>query len=157
MATKTEKSRSPARGDRTPTGKRTAVIPVIHEQATVRKRIVETGKVKISKRVREYEEVVDIPHVHEEVKVERVPVNQFVEEAPKVRAEGDITIVPVLEERHVVEKKLFLVEELHIRKERIESHQPQTIKVLKEEVDVKRIGPAERERKVALSGRQSKQ
>lgn len=116
-----------------------AVMPVIQEQATVNKRVVETGKVRISKHVREYEEIVDVPHVHEEVKVERVPVDKVVESAPEVRTEGDTTIIPVVEERYVMEKKLVLVEELHVRKERTETHKPQKVKVLKEEIEVKRI------------------
>ena len=120
-----------------------AVIPVIQQQATVKKRVIETGKVHIAKRVHEYEELVDIPHIHEEVRVEHVPVNQFVDVAPKVRTEGETTIIPVLEERAVVEKRLFLVEELHVSKERTESHHPQTVKVLKEEVEVQRLGPGE--------------
>ena len=120
-----------------------AVIPVIQEQTTVTKRVVETGKVHIAKRLREYEELVDIPHFQEEVRVERVPVNQFVDDVPKVRTEGDITIIPVLEERYVVEKRLFLTEELHVRKERKESHYPQKVKVLKEEVEIKRTTPGE--------------
>jgi uncharacterized protein (TIGR02271 family) len=120
-----------------------AVIPVIQEQATVKKRVVETGKVHIKKRLREYEELVDIPHIHEEVRVEHVPVNQFVDEPPKIRTEGETTIIPVLEERAVIEKRLYLVEELHVRKERKESHHPQTVKVLKEEVEVKRVRPGD--------------
>jgi len=120
-----------------------AVIPVIQEQATIKKRVIETGKVHIAKRVNEYEEVVDIPQIHEEVRVEHVPVNQFVDQAPEVRTEGETTIIPVLEERAVVEKRLFLVEELHVRKERKESHHPQTVKVLKEEVEVQRLGPGD--------------
>jgi uncharacterized protein (TIGR02271 family) len=120
-----------------------AVIPVIQEQATAYKRVVETGRVRISKNVREYEELVDVPHSQEEVMVDRVSVNQFVESAPAVRTEGDVTIVPILEEQYVLEKRLFLVEELHIRKARKESHHPQKVKVLKEEVDVRRIPPSE--------------
>jgi len=54
-----------------------------------------------------------------------------------------VTIIPVMEERYVVEKRLFLTEELHVVNERKESHHPQNIKVLKEEVEVKRMGPAE--------------
>jgi uncharacterized protein (TIGR02271 family) len=139
-----------------------AVIPVIQEQTTVSKRMVETGKVRIAKHVREYEEMVDVPHFQEEVQVRRVPVNQFVDAAPEVRTEGAEKIVPVMEERYVVEKRLFLVEELHIRKERHESHSPQTVRVLKEEVEVERISPAEtqrRSRRTAVSdgpGRQGR-
>jgi uncharacterized protein (TIGR02271 family) len=117
------------------------VIPVIQEQATIAKRVVETGRVRIVKHVREYEEMADVPHFQEEVRVERVPVNQFVDQPPTVRTEGDVTIIPVLEERYVVEKKLFVVEELHVRKERHESHQPQPLKVLKEHVAVERLAP----------------
>ena len=131
------------RGDSRTRGIKPAVIPVIQEQTTVRKRVVETGKVHIAKRLREYEELVDIPHFQEEVRVERVPVNEFVDDAPKVRTEGDVTIIPVLEERYVVEKRLFVTEELHIRKERKESHYPQKVKVLKEEVEIKRTTPGE--------------
>ena len=120
-----------------------AVIPVIQEQATVSKRVVETGKVRISKHVREYEEIVDVPHIHEEVMVERVPVDRVVEAAPEVRQEGDLTIIPVVEERYVLEKRLVLVEELHVRKERRESHHPEKVKALKEEVEVQRIRPGE--------------
>lgn len=121
---------------------KSAVIPVIQEQATVSKRVVETGRVRISKRVREYEEILDVPHFQEEVSVERVPVEKFVDEAPVVHKEGDVTIIPVLEERYVVEKRLFVVEELHVRKERRESHNPQTVKVHKEQVEVERLPPA---------------
>jgi uncharacterized protein (TIGR02271 family) len=134
---------------------RPAVIPVIEEQATVDKRVVETGRVRISKHVREYEEVVDLPHVHEEVHVDHVAVGEMVETAPEVRTEGEVTIIPVLEERYVLQKQLFLVEELHVRKERHESHEPQTVKVLKEEVDVQRMPPANRRAKAANPRQQS--
>ena len=118
-----------------------AVIPVIQERATVKKRVVETGRVRIRKNVREYEEHVDIPHIHEEVRVERVPVDQFVDAAPQVRTEGDVTIIPVIEERYVMEKRLVLVEELHVRRERHETQRPEVVRVLKEEVEVDRIPP----------------
>jgi uncharacterized protein (TIGR02271 family) len=120
---------------------KTAVIPVIQERAVVKKRVVETGRVRIRKNVREYEEHVDIPHVHEEVRVERVPVDQFVDAAPQVRTEGDVTIIPVVEERYVMEKRLVLVEELHVRRERHETHRPEVVRVLKEEVEVDRLPP----------------
>jgi len=136
-----------------------AVIPIIQEQATVSKRVVETGRVRIGKRVREYEEIVDVPNIQEEVRVERVPINKMVDAAPDVRTEGDTTIVPVVEERYVVEKRLFVVEELHIRKERHETHNPQKVRVLKEEVEVERLPPggAPRRSRQAVNRGDSKQ
>lgn len=139
MASRTDRNRTGADGSM-PVAK-PAVIPVIEERAVVKKRVVETGRVRIRKNVREYEEHVDIPHVHEEVRVERVPVDQFIEAAPEVRTEGDVTIIPVVEERYVMEKRLVLVEELHIRRERHETHSPQVVRVLKEEVEVDRLPP----------------
>ena len=147
MASRTENKRTD--GSRSVPVVKPAVIPVIQERAIVKKRVVETGRVRIRKDVREYEEHIDIPHVHEEVRVERVPVDQVVEEAPQVRTEGDVTIIPILEERYVLEKRLVLVEELHIRRERHETHRPEVVRVMKEEVEVDRVpagaeGPAER-------------
>lgn len=115
---------------------KTTVIPLIQEEAVIEKRVVETGKVRISKRIKEYEETVDEPLFREEVTVERIPVNQFIEARPAVRQEGDTMIIPVVEEQVVVQKRLFLVEELHVKKQVVETHQPQSITLLKEEVDI---------------------
>ncbi len=120
-----------------------SVIPIIEEKAVFGKEIVETGKVVISKRVSEHEKIIDEPLLHEEVSIERVAVNQFVDTPPEIRHEGDTMIIPVIEEQLVLKKRLFLVEELHVRKQVVESHQPQKITLLKEEVEVKRSAASE--------------
>ena len=114
------------------------VIPIIEETATVEKRIVESGRVRISKQARELETTVDVPLLHEEVSVERVPVNKVVEERLPTRYDGDTLIIPVIEEQIVLEKRLVLVEELHVRKQVVESSETKKITLLKEEVDVTR-------------------
>ena len=115
------------------------VIPVIEEQIVVDKYVIERGKVRVSKRISEHEEIVDEPLFHEEVRVERVPVNQIVESAPPVRNEGDTLVIPVVEERIFVEKRLVLVEELRIKKQLVETHQPQTFTLRKEQVEINRV------------------
>ena len=115
------------------------VIPVIQEEITVDKRVIETGRVRISKRISEREELVDVPILQEEVTVERVPVNLFVEAPPPVRQEGDTIIIPVVEEQIVIQKKLLLVEELRVRKQIVEAHTPQPVTLLREEVEIKRV------------------
>ena len=120
-----------------------AVIPVIEEEAVVGKRVIETGKVRVSKRVSEHEEIIDEPLFREEVSVERVPVNQYVDAAPTVRYEGDLMIIPVVQEQIVMQKRLVLVEEIRVRKELVETHQPQTVTLRKEEVDVRRVAGKE--------------
>lgn len=115
-----------------------AVIPVIEEQITVDKQVVESGKVRISKQAREIEKLVDIPLLHEEVSVERVAMNRVVDERLPVRYDGDTLVIPVVEEQVVVQKRLVLIEELHVRKQTIETHQPQRVTLLKEEVEITR-------------------
>lgn len=115
------------------------IIPVIEEQLIVDKYVVERGKVRISKRISEHEEIVDEPLFHEEVRVERVPVNRVIETAPAVRNEGDTLVIPVVEERIFVEKRLVLVEELRVKKELVETHQPQKITLRKEQVEINRV------------------
>lgn len=114
------------------------VIPVIQEQITFDKQVIESGKVRISKRIVEHEELVDVPLFREEVDVEHVPINQFVDTPPQVRQEGDTMIIPVVQEQIFYQKRLLLVEELHVRKQIIEEHKPQQITLLKEEVDITR-------------------
>jgi hypothetical protein len=72
---------------------------------------------------------IDEPLFTDEVSVERVPVNRIVDKAPETRQEGDVTIIPVIEEVITVEKRLLLREEVRIRRSRTEVHQPRTVLV----------------------------
>ena len=82
----------------------------------------------------------------EHVEVTHVPVDREVTEAPPIRTEGDVTIVPVLEERLVVEKRLFLVEELHLRRStRIEQVEiPTTVRRMRVEIEREDLNPEEK-------------
>ena len=91
-------------------------IPIVEEVAWIAKRQVETERVSVRTSVKEQNVVVGEDLCREHVEVTRIPVEREVAEAPPVRTDGDVTIVPVLEERLVVEKRLFLVEELHVRR-----------------------------------------
>jgi uncharacterized protein (TIGR02271 family) len=114
------------------------VVPVVAEELDVRRQRVNTGVVRLTKRVHEREEIVDEPLLREEVAVERVSVNEFVEEAPAPRYEGETLVVPLLEEVIVVQKRLILKEELRITKRRTEFHQPQQVVLRREEIVVER-------------------
>ncbi len=116
-------------------------VPVVEERLNVSKRVRETGRVRITKHVETRQEIVDEPLLREEVEVERVPVDRYVDAPVPVRSEGDTTIVPVLEEVLVVEKRLLLKEELHITKRRTERRQPQDVTLRSERVEVERLGP----------------
>jgi uncharacterized protein (TIGR02271 family) len=115
------------------------VIPVIEEQLHIDKVWQETGRVQVSKTVTE--EAVDyaLPLQQEEVIMERKPINQYIETAPPAsRYEGETLIIPVVKEVLVVEKKLMLVEELHITKRHSEQTVTGTEILRKESVTVTR-------------------
>jgi uncharacterized protein (TIGR02271 family) len=95
-----------------------AVIPLVQEHLEVGKRNVETGRVRIRTVVDERLERVAQDLQQEDVSIERVPVNREVTHPPEVRELDGVLIVPVLEEVLVVEKRLVVKEELHIRKKR---------------------------------------
>jgi uncharacterized protein (TIGR02271 family) len=64
-------------------------ILVVEESLKVDKKIIEKGKVKISKSVKEESEIVNLPVVNEEVKIERFSINQIIDKQPEaVRYEG---------------------------------------------------------------------
>ena len=117
------------------------VIPVVEEQLEVSRERVETGRVRISKSVEAREVVVDDPLKRESVRVEHVPINQVVTGAvPQVREEGDVTVIPILEERVVTRTELVLVEEVRIHRDHSEYHDPQRVTLRKEVVAVERFG-----------------
>jgi len=116
-------------------------VSVVEEEAVVGKRVVETGRVRVNKTVSEREEVVDVPTVTEDVDVVRVPINRPVDAAPQVRTEGDTTIISVVAEEIVVQKRLVLREEIHLKRKRTESHNPQSVTLRSEDVKVERVGP----------------
>jgi uncharacterized protein (TIGR02271 family) len=122
-----------------------AVVPVLAEDLEVQKRRVETGKVRLTKVVHEHEALVDEPLWREEVEVTHVPMQRVVEGPVPVREEHDTTIISVVEEVLVVEKRWMLREEIHIRKQRVETHQPQRITLRSEEVQVERVPHADKD------------
>lgn len=116
-------------------------IPVIEEQMRVDKEVRETGSVHIAKEVHREDVALELPIIHEEAEIERVEINQYVETPPPpVRYEGDKMIIPVLKEVLVVEKRLLVVEEIHVTKRRTEEHDTQHIELRREEIRIERKG-----------------
>jgi uncharacterized protein (TIGR02271 family) len=94
-------------------------IPVIDEEVEVSKRVVDTGGVRVSKTVSEREATIDEPLVRHDVVIERVPVDRLLpagSAVPSIRQEGDTLIIPLVEEIVVMEKRLRLKEEVHVRR-----------------------------------------
>ena len=90
---------------------------MVAEEILIGTEQVTRGVVRVHKHVVTEEKTVDAAVSAEEVVVERLPINQLVEgDAPQVREEDGIVIIPVLEEVLVVEKRLLLREEVRLSK-----------------------------------------
>ncbi len=91
-------------------------VPLAAERIEVTRRVRTTGRVQVLTRTTERVENIDIELRHEDVEIERVAIGRTVTTPPAIRHEGDVTIIPVIEERVVVERRLVLTEEIRIRR-----------------------------------------
>jgi uncharacterized protein (TIGR02271 family) len=125
-------------GDGTPAGlaETVAKIPLVEETARIEKRVHESGRVVVHVTPHEEKKTIDVPLVEEQVDVRRVPVNRFIDGPIEMRQEGDTTIVPVVEEVLVVEKKLMLREEVHVTRRRVTTHERQDVVLRREEARI---------------------
>jgi stress response protein YsnF len=114
-------------------------LPLLSETVTIGRHKRVTAKVRVQVRPNEREELFDIPLTDQRVEVERVQVGRFIDTPPPVRVEGDITIVPVVEERAVVSVRLFLREELWVRTVRATRIERRAINLRTETVEVQRL------------------
>jgi len=118
-----------------------AAIPVLEETLRVDKTIAEPGRVFIRTSVLERTEYADLELHSGEATIARVPVDRVVDAPPAIRQEGDTIIVPVVEEIMVVEKRLLLKEEIHIRRQQVVQHIRQPVRLRSEEVSLERQSP----------------
>jgi uncharacterized protein (TIGR02271 family) len=115
-----------------------ASIPLVEERIEVSTKEVETGRLRVRISVGERQEQVAAELSRDEVEIRRVPRNEALSEIPAVRTEGDLTIIPVVEEQLVVEKRLVLVEEIHVvRRTETESREIPVI-LRSEQADIER-------------------
>ena len=94
----------------------------------------EAGEARVRKTVRTDREQIRVPKRHEEVSVERVPVEG--REASEAEIGEDEISVPVVEEEVVVEKRPEVKEEIRLRKDSVQEEELVEEDVRREEVDV---------------------
>jgi uncharacterized protein (TIGR02271 family) len=90
-------------------------LPLVEEVPRIIRRRRVTGGVRVSVTTTEAPGEVHTTRRRRMVEVERVALDQEVETPPPVRQEGDLVVVPVLEERLVVVRRLFVTEEIRFR------------------------------------------
>lgn len=118
-------------------------IPLYEEELSVAKRVIETGRVQVSRVTHSHQQAIDELLRHEKVEVERVAVDRPIDLMPSVRQEGDVIIVPVVEEVLKVERRLVLKEEVYIRRIQKTERYQETVTLRKQEAVVSRLDPEE--------------
>jgi stress response protein YsnF len=95
----------------------TEVIPLVEDEVRVSTRDVVTGRVRVRTVTDTVKETVGQELQGVRAEVERVPVDRLLDPgapSPQPRVEGGVTVVPIVEEVLVVEKRLLLKEEVRI-------------------------------------------
>ena len=122
----------------------TVTLPLIEETARIDKRAVETGRVRVSTRTETTDQVLRETLRSDMVGVTRVAVNRTLAEGetpPVVREENGVTIIPVLEEILVVEKRLVLREEVHVRQTTAGEDVEMPVTLRRQQAVIERVSP----------------
>ncbi len=102
-------------------------IPLHVEEVSVSRREIEKGNVQIALITGAREQLIDEELTHVRVEIERVPIGRTIEVVPPIGQEGDITIIPVVEEVVVVERRLVLKEEIRVRRVSTKEQHQETV------------------------------
>ncbi len=113
------------------------VLPLHKEDVAVSKRVRKT-LVRATRTTSTRDTVVEEELHHDQVVVERVAIGRVVDAVPPVRQEGDVTILSVVEEVVVVERRLVLKEEVHLRRVSTTEHHVETVTLREQDVAISR-------------------
>ena len=114
-------------------------IPLVAEHVDVDVRQVEGDTVRVDLRTEVESRTIDAELLRDAVDVRRVPIDSTVDHLPVTRTEGDVTIIPVVQERLVLQKQLVLVEEIHITHTRERIPVTRDVELRRQIPDVTRI------------------
>ena len=115
------------------------VIPVIEEQLRVDAVPVATGGVRIVKRVKGHEELIERELRSDRVEVRRVKVDREVDGPQQIVQAGDTLIVPIVEETLRIERRWVVTEEIHITRTEEKTPFRETMVLNREEVSFERF------------------
>ena len=125
------------------------VLSIAAERLHVGRRLT-TRRVRVRMTATTVNEPVEALLQRRDLVVERVATDREVTEAPQPRQEGDVLIVPVVAERLV--KRLFVVEEIHIRQHRTQQAFTQTVPLRTEQAIIEEDTMAEPTTDLAPAG-----
>jgi uncharacterized protein (TIGR02271 family) len=105
-----------AQNDDAPFTESSRRIELREEQLVAEKELVDLGEIVIRTAVDEVPGRIEVEAIREEAEVEHVPVGQVVTERVDPWEEDGVLVIPLYEEQLVVVKRLYLREQLRIRR-----------------------------------------
>ncbi|MCY9107189.1 YsnF/AvaK domain-containing protein [Bacillus atrophaeus] len=121
------------------TTKEEKTMPLREEQLKVDKEDIQTGEVEIGKDVKTEQRDMDIPVRHDEIYVERRPVDENTADASPVN-DTETVRVPIVEEKLEVTKKPVVTDEVVVGKRTVEENEHISETVKKEEPRLNKEG-----------------
>lgn len=116
------------------------IIPVIQEDVVIGTERATTGTVRVRTVLHEDEHAIDEPITITDVEVKRVPVDLWTDEPIADRVEGDTRIISVHREEIIVQRRLHVVEEVHVTSRKREERHREIVRTRKTQVVVDRDG-----------------
>jgi uncharacterized protein (TIGR02271 family) len=117
------------------------IILLLEEQLRISKRTVETGRVQVRVLTESETAIAEAELWSEHFETKLISIGREISELPGLREEGDTVIIPVVEEILVLEKRLILKEEVHIRRVRSEQTVRRSMPIRRQRAEVARLPP----------------
>jgi uncharacterized protein (TIGR02271 family) len=117
-------------------------IPLHVEDLSIKRREVRRD-VRVHILTRSHDQLIDEPVMRERVEIEHVAIGRSIDAIPPIREEGDTTVIPVVEEIIVVERRLVLKEEIRLRRVRTTERHRETVTLRDQQAVIERADPAE--------------
>jgi len=113
-------------------------IPLHVEEVSVSRHEIKKANIHSALVAATREQLIDEELTRVRVEVERVPIGRTIEGVPAISQEGDTTIIPVVEEIVVVERRLVLKEEVRIRRVSTTEQHQETVVLREQEAVITR-------------------
>jgi stress response protein YsnF len=116
------------------------VLPLHVEEVSIDRRKVERS-LRVHVQTVSHDHLIDEAVAHEAVEIERVAIGRPINAIPPVREEGDMTVVSVVEEVLVIERRLILKEEIRLRRVRTTERHRETVILREQNAVIERAEP----------------
>jgi stress response protein YsnF len=116
------------------------IIPVIEERVVIGTEQATTGTVRVRTMTHEEEHAIDEPVRINDVVIKRVPVDRWTDEPVADRIEGETRIISIHREEIIVQRRLHVIEEVHVALRRREERHREIVRTQQTQVVVERDG-----------------